>query len=116
MGRYDQTMTMAFLDNLAADGPIRPDIDLQRGHVPAGHVLDVGPHLPRIGQSPADKAMKGRVTIQKRTAQKHPWATLRVHPGKIGYTCFGHNLNTRVAYRSDAVAQEQGENLGAIQV
>src|SRR5437660_3467263 len=106
MSRYDQAMTMAFLDDLAADGPIRPNIDLQRGYIPAGHVLDVGRHLRRIGESPADKAMEGRVTIQKRTAEKHPRATLRVNLGKIGYTGFGHNLIARVAYRSDAVAQE----------
>src|SRR6202035_3392825 len=104
MGRYHQTMTMAFLDNLAADGPIRPDIDLQRGYVPACHVLDEGRHLRRIGESAADIAMKGRVTIQKRTAEKHPRATLWVNLGKIGYSGFGHNLIARVAYRSDAVA------------
>src|SRR5260221_8297510 len=106
MGCHYQTVTMAFLDNLPADGPIHSDIDLQRGYVPAGHVLDVGRHLRGIGESPTDIAMEGRVAIQKRTAEKHPRATLRAHPGKIGHAGFCHNLIARIAYRSDAIAQK----------
>src|SRR5690349_19019330 len=65
----DAESSLVALDNdRAADLSGSPDVDLETGDAPAGHLLDELGDFGHVGHRAADVAMKRRVAVDQRAA------------------------------------------------